>query len=121
MQLSDAQISRYEADGFLDLGQIFAPAEIALSRQEAAFLGSPARPLADANIYEKRNRVVRRSYSMEKDSEAFRVAYRLPRFLDLAHQLLGPHVYLLQTHMEPQGRPQGRGLAVASGLHQLVV
>lgn len=109
MLFNDDQIACYEADGFLNLGQLFMPAEVAALREEASRIGSPARDLSDANLVDEKTGVIWRSYSMDMDSEAFRVATRLPRLLDRARQLLGPKIYLWQAHMNH--KVAGRGEA----------
>lgn len=99
MTLTPADIERYEAQGFLELGQLFTPAEVDLLRAEARVIGSPGRRLGEGNLVNPDSGEIWRSYAMERDSEAFDVAARLPRFLDRARALLGPQIYLMQTHM----------------------
>ena len=99
MSFTPTQMERYAADGLLELGQLFTPTEMALLTEEARLIGSPARHLAEANLRNEDSGAVWRSYALERDSEAFDIATRLPRLLDRARTLLGPHIYLMQAHM----------------------
>ncbi len=99
MQLTVDEIAKYEAEGYLHLGQCFSRAEVGLLRREAFRLGSPERALMEANLVDATTGVIWRSYALDRDSEAFRETMRLPRILDRARAILGPHVYLWQAHM----------------------
>ena len=109
MGLRAAEITRYETDGHLNLGQIFTSSEVALLRAEARRLGSPERALAAANLVNESTGVIWRSYAMDRDSEAFRLATRLPRLLDRVRAVLGEEIYLWQAHMNH--KPAGKGEA----------
>jgi len=99
MSLTGDEIERYEADGLLLLGQLLTPDEVALLRREARRIGSPERALAEANLRDAETGTVWRSYSVDRDSAAFKALTRLPRLLDRARALLGPSIYLWQAHM----------------------
>jgi ectoine hydroxylase len=99
MKLADAQIRQYQQDGFLVVGNLFSKPEIALLRDEAAMLGTPQRGTPGANVYEKKTGRIRQSYASEQDSEAWELAYRLPKFLEPVHQLLGEQVYLWHSRI----------------------
>ena len=99
MQLTTEQISRYEKDGYIHLGKCFSSAEVAILRQEARRLGSPERSLREANLVDDKTGVIWRSYALDRDSAPFNAATRLPRIIERARAILGPHVYLWQAHM----------------------
>lgn len=63
------------AEGFAVSGPMFE----LVWRAEADRIGSPDRALADGNLVNQETGEVWRSYSMERDSEAFDIATRLPR------------------------------------------
>ena len=109
MPLNESEVRRYRADGFLELGPVLAPAEVALLREEARLIGSPGRPLVDANLVDAESGTIWRSYAMDRDSEAFRLLTRLPRILEPVRALLGEDVYLWQAHMNH--KPAARGEA----------
>jgi len=99
MTLSAGEIARFEEDGLLLLGQLLDDDEVALLRREARRLGSADRRLAEANLRDAGSGVVWRSYSVDRDSEPFRLLTRLPRLLDRARAVLGADLYLWQAHM----------------------
>ncbi len=99
MKLSDAQIERYERDGFLVAGGVFTGPETALLRDEAAEIGTPRRKTPGANVYEKKSGKIRQAYASERDSEAWNLACRLPRILGPVRQLLGERVYLWHSRI----------------------
>lgn len=109
MALTGQQIAQYKTEGFLHLGQLLTPGEVGLLRAEALRLGSPTRALASANLINETNGVIWRSYAMDRDSDAFRLATRLPRILDRMRAILGPDIYLWQAHMNH--KPAGKGEA----------
>lgn len=99
MKLSDPQIAQYERDGFLVVENLFSQPEIALLRQETTVLGTPQRKTPGANVYEKNSGKIRQAYASERDSEAWNIAYRMPRVLEPVHQLLGEQVYLWHSRI----------------------
>ncbi|MSP66546.1 MAG: phytanoyl-CoA dioxygenase family protein [Alphaproteobacteria bacterium] len=99
MHLSDAQIQQYDDDGFVILPGFLSPEEVGLLAAEADILGTPQRGLPDGNVYEYGSGMIRKSYSVDKDSEAYFLASRLPRMLVPSRQLLGERIYLYMTHM----------------------
>ena len=109
MALTSQQIEQYEAEGYLHFNQLLTREEVALLRAEALRLGTPARALAAANLTNETTGVIWRSYAMDRDSEAFRLATRLPRILDRIRAVLGPDIYLWQAHMNH--KPAGKGEA----------
>lgn len=109
MALTSQQIAAYETQGFLHLGPLLTAEEVGVLRAEAQRLGSPERALAAANLINETNGVIWRSYAMDRDSDAFRLATRLPRILDRMRAILGPDIYLWQAHMNH--KPAGKGEA----------
>jgi ectoine hydroxylase len=109
MAFSSDQIRQYETEGYLHLGPLLTTAEAALLRTEARRLGSPARALVDANLINETNGVIWRSYAVDRDSEAFHCATRLPCILNRMRAILGPDIYLWQTRMNH--KPAGKGEA----------
>ena len=99
MELTDAQIEKYERDGLLVVSGLFTGPEIALLRDEAAVVGTPQRKTPGANVYEKKSGKIRQAYASEQDSEAWNLAYRLPRILEPVQQLLGEQVYLWHSRI----------------------
>ena len=99
MNLSQSQIDRYEADGFLRIDGLFSPAEVALLRRECARMGTDDRDHPDANVMEKGSGEVRMSYAVEQDSDALDAVYRMPRILNPVRQLLGDDLYLWQSRL----------------------
>ena len=94
MEFSEGQKRQYEEDGFLQIQGLISPDEVACLQAEAVRLGSPARGHPNANMYEKDSDRVRLSFALEKDSEACRLAQRIPRILGPVRQMLGEQVYL---------------------------
>ncbi len=109
MAFSPEQIRQYEVQGYLHLGPLLTAAEAGLLRAEAQRLGSPARALGQANLTHASTGVIWRSYAMDRDSEPFRLATRLPRILERMRAILGPEIYLWQAHMNH--KPAGKGEA----------
>ena len=99
MKLSNAQIEQYEQDGLLIVGDLFTEPEIALLRDEAERMGTPQRQTPGANVYEKKSGKIRQAYGSEQDSEAWDIAYRLPRILEPVQQVLGEQVYLWHSRI----------------------
>ena len=99
MTLSTAQLEQYEQDGLLIIGDLFTEAEIKLLRDEAERIGTPQRQTPGANVYEKKSGKIRQAYGSERDSEAWELAYRLPRILQPVQQLLGDQVYLWHSRI----------------------
>lgn len=99
MRLTDAQVRSYDEQGFILLRGLFSPDEARLLRQEAEWLGTPARAHADANIYEKDGETIRAAWAVEKDSSACARALRSPRILGPVRQLLGEEVYLYHSRL----------------------
>ncbi len=99
MRLSDEQIRSYDEQGFILLRGLFSPDEARLLRQEAEWLGTPARAHADANIREKDGETIRVAWAVEKDSDACARALRSPRILGPVRQLLGEEVYLYHSRL----------------------
>lgn len=97
--LTTDQVDQYERDGYVHLGTCFTDDEMRLLRAEARRLGSPERTLTEANLIDEKTGVIWRSYALDRDSDAFHAAIRLPRVVDCVRSVLGPHVYLWQAHM----------------------
>lgn len=97
--LTTEQLDQYKRDGYVHLGKCFTDDEVRLLRTEAQRLGSPDRPLKEANLIDENTGVIWRSYALDRDSEAFHAVIRLPRVVERVRAVLGRHVYLWQAHM----------------------
>ena len=90
MELTEAQLTRFDRDGFLIFENLFDPAEIALLKSELARVGASE---SDAIIRERTGstRTIYRSHEPDGPtaSEAFHRLVRTPRFLQPARQVLG--------------------------------
>ena len=107
MRLSETQIEQYENDGYVIVPDFLAPEEVALLAAEADILGTPQRGLPDGNVYENESGMIRKSYSFDKDSEAYFLTSRMPRMLVPTRQLLGEKIYLYMTHMNHKVAKKG--------------
>lgn len=99
MKLTDEQTRRYDRDGYLVLHGIITPAELELLQRDADVLSSPGRGHPDANVYEKDGTTLRAAWAVEIDSDACRLAMRLPRILGPVRQLAGRDAYLYQSRL----------------------
>lgn len=109
MHLTDGQIREYAERGYLVLHDVFSPSELALLQREADFICSSARPLQDANAWEKlpglstedvkKMGVAMLAAAVERDSRVFDHTLRLPRVMTPVRQLLGDRVYLYQSRI----------------------
>ncbi len=107
MRLTEDQTKQYEIDGYAIVPDFLAPEEVDLLAAEADILGTPQRGLPDGNVYEYESGMIRKSYSFDKDSEAYFLTSRLPRMLVPARQLLGEDIYLYMTHMNHKVAKKG--------------
>lgn len=99
MKLTDDQLRQYDRDGYLVLHGIITPAELELLQRDSAVLQTPGRGHPDANVYEKDGTTLRAAWAVEIDSDACRLAMRLPRILGPVMQLTGRDTYLYQSRL----------------------
>ncbi|MFP5318679.1 MAG: ectoine hydroxylase [Acidimicrobiia bacterium] len=98
--LAAGQLASYERDGFLQLPEMFGPAEVAELREEMEALA--ARPaLRDSGrvVIEPHGDVVRSVFEVHRVSELFGKLAADPRLADAARQLLGSDVYVHQSRV----------------------
>jgi ectoine hydroxylase len=93
MKLSDAQVARFEAEGYLFLPELYSAAEVAVLRDELPGIFAQDRP---ENVREKDGRTIRTAFAVHTYSEPFRRLARHPRLVEPAMQLLGGPVYIHQ-------------------------
>jgi ectoine hydroxylase len=86
VRLSQEQLERYGADGFLVLPGLFSSAEVEVLRAELPRLFAEDTP---ANIREKASGEVRTAMGLHTRSEAYARLCRDPRFVGPARQILG--------------------------------
>ncbi len=99
MKLTDRQLADYDKKGFVVLSGILTPAEVKLLQSDAEILRTPKRGHPDANVYEKDGTSLRAAWAVEIDSEACRIAHRIPRLLEPVRQLMGEDIYLYQSRL----------------------
>ncbi len=94
MNLSPAQLERFERDGFLILPSLFSAAEIAILSRELPALFAEDTP---ANFREKNSGVVRTAMGLHLRNPVFDRLVRHPRFIGPAMQLAGDNLYVQQV------------------------
>jgi ectoine hydroxylase len=93
MGLTDAQVARFQADGFLVLPGLFTAAEVEALRAELPGLFAED---TTANIREKASGEVRTAMGLHRRSQLFARLCRHPRFVLPARQLLGTDQLYIQ-------------------------
>jgi ectoine hydroxylase len=93
MQLSDDQIRRFEADGYVFLPGLFSSEETKLLLDEVPSIYVQRR---DEVVREKDGETVRSAFAVQAYNEAYGRLARHPRLIDPAMQLLGGPVYIHQ-------------------------
>lgn len=94
MWLTEAQVERFHADGFLVLPRLFSAAEAALLRAQLPALWAERRP---ENWREKDSDEVRTAFAVHRRNPVFARLTRHPRLIEPAMQLTGSKVYLQQV------------------------
>ena len=94
MRLTDAQIARFEDDGFLVLPSLFSAAEVAVLRSELSRLFAERRP---ENFREKESDAVRTAMGLHLRSDVYARVVRHPRLVQPAMQIRGDKLYVQQV------------------------
>ncbi len=94
VKLSEAQLARFEDDGFLIIPELFSNAEVAVLCAALPALFAERRP---ENFREKDSGVVRTAMGLHLRSEVFARAVRHPRLVEPAMQILGDALYVQQS------------------------
>jgi len=94
MMLTQAQLDRYERDGFLVLPGLFSAAEVALMRAELPALFAEDTP---ANCREKHSGKVRTAMGLHLRNGLFARLVRHPRLIGPAMQIAGDRLYVQQV------------------------
>ncbi|MCP4327076.1 MAG: proline hydroxylase [Alphaproteobacteria bacterium] len=92
MPLTDAQIARFDTDGYLFLPDVFSAAETALLKAEATRLYA----LDRKEIWREANGAPRTAFAAHLYSEPYRRLGAHPRLIAPVMQLLGEEVYMHQ-------------------------
>lgn len=108
MELTEAQVETYEAEGYLFFESLFSPREVAVLEAAMPAATDPARPEVSLD---EASGTVRLSHGPHLYSEAFRRLSRHPRLARPAAQLLGSDVYIYQTRLTIKA---GLGAAAAA-------
>ena len=93
MKLSAAQISDFDAQGYLFLPDVFSGAEVEVLMREVPEIFAQDRPEV---VREKDGETVRSAFAAQTYSEPFQRLSRHPRLVEPAMQLLGGPVYIHQ-------------------------
>ena len=93
MKLTEAQVARFQEEGYLFLPGLFAPDEVAVLSREVPAIFARARP---ENVREKDGTTIRTAFAVHTDNEPFRRLACHPRLVEPAMQLLGGSVYIHQ-------------------------
>ena len=93
MTLTDAQVARFDEEGYLFLPKLFSRDEAAILRRELPGIFVQDRP---ENVREKDGKTIRTAFAVQTYNEAFRRLAHHPRLIEPAMQLLGGPVYIHQ-------------------------
>ena len=93
MELSDEQVARFEADGYLFMAELFDAAEVAVLLGEVPALFAVERK---ENVREKRGGVVRTNFAAHTYNDVYGKLSRHPRLVAPIMRLLGGGVYVHQ-------------------------
>ena len=94
MKLSDAQIERFEHDGFLVLPSVFTHDEVDALKSDLPRLFAERRP---ENFREKESDAVRTAMALHRRSDVYARLVRHPRLVEPAKQILGDDLYIQQV------------------------
>ena len=108
MELTPAQLARFERDGFLIFPDLFGPAEIAVLRQEVARLAK----LDTEEVFREHTGGVKSIFRVHEEDGAtrsapFRALVRTPRVLRPVQQVLGGDVYIYHTKINAKPAIEG--------------
>ncbi len=104
MRLSEAQIERFNSDGFLVLPDLFSATEVAVLRKALEAVSVEDCP---ANIREKRSGEVRTAMGLHQRHKDFATLVRHPRLIEPAFQLLGDQLYVQQVKVNTKAAFEG--------------
>jgi ectoine hydroxylase len=104
MHLTQAQIERFNADGFLVLPDLFVGDEVATLRAALPAIYAEDTP---ANIREKRGGEVRTAMGLHLRHPAYDRVVRHPRLIEPAFQLLGDRLYVQQVKINTKAAFEG--------------
>jgi ectoine hydroxylase len=104
MQLTQAQLERFDADGFLVLPDLFTADEIAVLRAALPALYAEETP---ANIREKGSGEVRTAMGLHVRHPVYGRLVRDPRLIEPAFQLLGEQLYVQQVKINTKAAFEG--------------
>jgi ectoine hydroxylase len=93
MKLTDTEVARFHADGYLFFPTLFSPAEVGVLTAEVPRILGQARPEV---VREKDGTTPRTAFAAHLFSEPFGRLARHPRLVEPAMQLLGGSVYIHQ-------------------------
>ncbi len=93
MKLSQAELDRFDREGYLFFPGLFAPEEIGVLRAEVPRLYAQRRP---ENVREKGSDAVRTNFAAHMYSAPFARLARHPRMVEPAVQMFGEDVYMHQ-------------------------
>lgn len=93
MELSDEQVARFEADGYLFMAELFDAAEVAVLLGEVPALFAVERK---ENVREKRGGAVRTNFAAHTYNDVYGKLARHPRLVAPIMRLLGGGVYVHQ-------------------------
>jgi ectoine hydroxylase len=104
MRLTQSQIERFEADGFLVLPELYSSEEVALLRAALPAIYADDIP---ANIREKRSGEVRTAMGLHLRHPVYDKLVRHPRLIEPAFQLLGDELYIQQVKINTKAAFEG--------------
>src|SRR5688572_22184039 len=93
MQLTQAQMTQFDRDGYLFFPSLFTPEEIQVLLDEAPQLYAQYRP---DNVREKSSAAVRTNFAAHMYSAPFARLARHPRMVEPVTQIFGEPVYMHQ-------------------------
>ncbi len=97
-QLSEPELQRFRAEGFVFLPQLFSAAEVAPLRQEMERIAS----LDREEVLRHETGELRLAMAMERYSPLYARLLRHPRLLEPAKRILGPDLYAHQYKIVPK-------------------
>lgn len=98
--LADADVARYDRDGYLQVAQLLEPEEVALYRTELRRLsGDPTVRADERTITEPASDDVRSLFEVHRRSPLLAELVADRRLLDRARHLLGSEVYVYQSRI----------------------
>ena len=95
MQLTDAQMTTFEREGFLLIPEVFSPPETAVLQEALLEVCDPQHP----SVVLDEGGAVRMVHGVHREHAAFRALAHHPRLIGPSRQLLGSPVYLFQSRL----------------------